>query len=424
MTDKYITLIGHVQSGKTAEEINYCWDSVKSQEIPVVFVVRNITADQLQLRARFKPFDINVKTLSSLNIESAAKFMETPGVLILLCNKFQIYKMKKVLQLYRGEYNLCIDEVDFSIKSKDNKSKVDQLLLELKESAKGILGATATPIALFNDFSITKIKKMVPGKNYCGIETIKVNYLTPNITNEPLTDAESIELIYNSLLEKDHAILLHNVNKTRKYHKKLLHLLSDIYPQFTVLTYNGDGIKVLCKNRPELPFCKKKSINNYGQMINKYYHLGEIHLFENFSISEVLQVLKDDLVWNHTHISIIAGNLASRGITFVSSDYSLHLTDQYFHVNSSHGENMLQSLRLLGCYTDSVPLTLWCTEKNWKCILEHNLIINKLVTEINESKEWIFKLQQVNIIKPENPFTRASVNPEIIRSGDSVRISI
>ena len=95
MTDKYLTLIGHVQSGKTAEEINYCWESVKSQEVPVIFVVRNITADQLQLRARFKQFDINVRTLSSLNITQASNFMESPGVLILLCNKFQIYKTLK-----------------------------------------------------------------------------------------------------------------------------------------------------------------------------------------------------------------------------------------------------------------------------------------------------------------------------------------
>ena len=42
---KYLTLIGHVQSGKTIEEINYCYSSV-NRKIPVIFIVRNITADQ------------------------------------------------------------------------------------------------------------------------------------------------------------------------------------------------------------------------------------------------------------------------------------------------------------------------------------------------------------------------------------------
>ena len=115
---KYITLVGDVQSGKTNEEINYCWESVKSQELPVVFIVRNITADQLQLKYRFKSFDLEVKVLSSLTIPDAVTFMDSLGIIILLCNKFQLSKMKEVLKIYKGEYNVCIDEVDFSIKTK------------------------------------------------------------------------------------------------------------------------------------------------------------------------------------------------------------------------------------------------------------------------------------------------------------------
>ena len=65
---KYVALIGHVQSGKTIEEINYTYQSI-NQNIPVVFIVRNITADQLQLKDRFNLCEkkLNVKILSHLS---------------------------------------------------------------------------------------------------------------------------------------------------------------------------------------------------------------------------------------------------------------------------------------------------------------------------------------------------------------------
>ena len=54
---KYLTLVGHVQSGKTHEEINYCYNSIYEYQIPVIFIVRNIRADQLQLIARIKTYN-------------------------------------------------------------------------------------------------------------------------------------------------------------------------------------------------------------------------------------------------------------------------------------------------------------------------------------------------------------------------------
>ena len=50
---KYVTLIGHVQSGKTIELLNYCYQSIFSHNTPVIFIIRNITDDRLQLLSRF-----------------------------------------------------------------------------------------------------------------------------------------------------------------------------------------------------------------------------------------------------------------------------------------------------------------------------------------------------------------------------------
>jgi hypothetical protein len=76
----YITLVGNVQSGKTNEEILFCNNNINNG-IPVIFVTRNIKADQMQLCARFTEFNqnksenLNVKILSHLKNEDSVKLM-------------------------------------------------------------------------------------------------------------------------------------------------------------------------------------------------------------------------------------------------------------------------------------------------------------------------------------------------------------
>jgi len=414
---KYLTLVGHVQSGKTNEEINYCYRSVNNG-YAVIFLVRNITADQLQLSMRISEFNqtvetpLKVKILSHGSVEQIAKSMEMNYIIILLCNRFQLKKMKEVLQVYNGEYNICIDEVDFSIKTKNDESESDIILSQIKKGANHILGATATPIAVFTtQKEMTKVIKLKPNKRYHGVESLNIEFVDNFITNDPRSDIHTIDKIYSSLLKKKSAVLLHSVTKKRKNHLSLMWFTANLFPIFTYIIYNGDGIQVLCKNREPEHFAKNRSINKYGQNINKYHLLKKnenyIHFFENYSISEVLQLLVNDPFYDHTHISIISGYLASRGVSFVSSDYSLHLTDQYFNAGKqTHGENYLQSLRILGCYNDSTPLTLWCSERSWKCIQQHNKIINNIVNSIHNNSQWMTKIKEVLISKPGSPLTR------------------
>jgi len=408
---KYLTLVGHVQSGKTNEEISYVHASVNSG-LPVIFLVRNITADQLQLSTRISDFNktvnvgLNVKILSQCSIQEIVTSMEQKGVIILLCNRFQLQKIKQVLQIYQGDYNLCIDEVDFSIKTKNLESYSDFLLDQIKKGANHILGATATPVAVFTtQRDVCKIVKLKPNKKYHGIESLNINFVENCVTVDPRSDEITIKKIYSTLLQKDHAVLLHTVTKKRKNQINLMNYISDLFPQFTYIVYNGDGIRVFCKNK-NTPFTKTKSLNKYSQFILKYHFLGNgHHFFENYSISEVLQLLVEC-----THISIIAGNLASRGISFVSTDYSLHLTDQYYNAGlQTHGENYLQSLRILGCYNDSLPLTLWCNERSWKNIIQHNNLINDLVNKTHNDSQWLSNIKEILVSKPDSPLTRPAL---------------
>ena len=429
---RYLTLIGHVQSGKTIEEINYCYSSIKTYKRPVVFIVRNVKADQLQLRERFSSYNMNVTLLHLVTVDAAVEFMEKLGVIILLANTFQLQKIKNVLTKYNKDYNVCIDEVDFSIKTRDNSSPTDRQLSVIKKNASHILGATATPFALFsNDKTVKTIRKIKSNKTYKGIESLHVKFVNSCIIrsedNFPLCDMEAMDEIYSEFLEKEHGVILHTVVKERENHYKIQNYLSREYPQMTVITYNGDGIKVIVPNRKnDQPFADDLELNKYRQLINKYSFDGKIHTFINYAISDVLQLLVQDARHDHTHICIIAGHLASRGISFVSSDYSLHLTDQYLYgATNAHGENLLQSLRILGCYKDNCPLTLWCSEKTWKSILRHNEIINDLVYNLEGETQWMMKINEIYINKPTTPLTRPKLcNYNVSPSNDFYKLCI
>ena len=218
---KYLALIGHVQGGKTFEEINYCYLSVFTHKLPVIFIVRNIIADQLQLLNRFTDFNKNserqldVKVIST--IENNIELLKSKGVLLLLCNSFQLKKIKELLMYYQGEYNLCIDEVDFSIKTKDRTSCIDKYLSDIKLGATHILGATATPVALFSSQKkLTKIKRIGIKTNYHGIDSLKLEFIKPVISDLfPISDSEAMCTIYDSLLLKDRCVLLHTVTKKK-----------------------------------------------------------------------------------------------------------------------------------------------------------------------------------------------------------------
>ena len=68
----YINLIGHVQSGKTNEEIQFCKNSLNNN-LPVIFLTRNITYDQLQLVNRIKEFDKQI--IGTLRMNNSALAM-------------------------------------------------------------------------------------------------------------------------------------------------------------------------------------------------------------------------------------------------------------------------------------------------------------------------------------------------------------
>lgn len=343
-TEEQQFVFGEVQSGKSNEIISYILWSILVCKRRVLVVVRNATADSEQLQRRLSYF------LKGVYLDHVLK-----RVKIILMNKIRIAayldKPKK------RAYNICVDEADLIIRSDSSEpTEFEQLMGELIQQSRHAALITATPYALFVraarvNLALPSVYKMVPGSNYKGlkqIEHVHVDSQSAEVRNgQPDLN---IPRIYNEFLEKDHGIILHNVTRVNKTQNLVAAELRGLYPreQLEVVVFNG------------------QSITLHGTR-GKYAK----------SISVALQQLKDAGV---SHVCIIAGAMADRGVSFVSSDYEWHLTDQYYTPPpSAHSESVTQAIRLFGCYNDSRVLTLWTMDWVWEKLREYHRLTRKMV---------------------------------------------
>ena len=413
-----ILLSGCVQSGKTNEMLFYCWWSIFIAKRSIILLTRNIKADIQQLKERIQIF--NEKFISKkykvcylkMDILKQSNKINKKRIMCAMANFKQVEKLNILSS--NINYNLCIDESDLSVKSRNNSSRLEEHLCLLENNSKHQLGATATDFAVISTKEeLTNVYRMPIPENYHGLNSLNIKYTKIpkglNISKFPDLDP-NIENIYNTFLQKPHGIMLHSVSKFRYAHRMIMTDLRNKFPQMTILVFNGDGIVLLChnkhSNRDFMPQGKFYNKFNLNLRIGKYTY----HRFTgSIKINEVLQILKED-PQTHTHITIIAGYMASRGISIVSSDYKWHLTDQYFHPSDgSHGEHLLQSLRILGIYKDNPKLTLWCTKVTWKDIKEQYKHLKKFVKKSIGKSEPHKNFQEIEIEPPTRLYTRSSV---------------
>lgn len=95
------------------------------------------------------------------------------------------------------------------------------------------------------------------------------------------------------------------------------------------------------------------------------------------SISKIIDSLQE-----HKHIIFIANRLSNRGLSYVSSDYTRHLTYQITRVRTSI-TSFLQSLRILGIYNckDNLNLELVINDHEEKLFKKHVKFLNNFDIE-------------------------------------------
>ena len=132
------------------------------------------------------------------------------------------------------------------------------------------------------------------------------------------------------------------------------------YKSFALISYMGDGIHMY------IPGIHKdvKLHTPDGKDISSSKHNDLLH-FKGAHIPDALQFLKDNGgVDKFSHVVIFTGFLANRGIRFVSRDFGWHCSDQYMRVSKGTTvSTMMQYVRVLGIFKDSVPVTLWTTKQ-------------------------------------------------------------
>lgn len=361
---KKFVIKGLVQSGKTEYMIClmlYMLTMKKS----IVLVLRNIEDDKFQFSKRFKEFkkkySEKYSELKSIflidNILKSSKKMLTEGPKIFLCldNVSNIKKVNEFLLKSGERYVTIFDEADFVDSGKGIKSKhyeilkmrsskifwVSATIMDMLSKEDGICGDNIiflTPSDKDNYKGIINNKidiNIIPDGKYVG--DVKEDLFEFNPYFDIFLDNYKMQNTFN----EHPRICLVNISHCIEPLIKAQKRISETHPEFSVIVYNSSGLVF------------QKGSNRI---------LGEDIKCEN--ISSFLQYLKNNGgVQSNSHIIILSGYMAGRGISFVSEDYGWHLTDEYLVVSKSADEpELIQKVRLQGIYKDNIPLTLYTTK--------------------------------------------------------------
>lgn len=379
-------VMGAVQSGKTKFIISYAYQSLL-KGISTVILVLPTNDNEYQIRSRFEDNREYIEYMKKMGLEpvSFPKPMcvtsnvddledtlnsTTPGIIVSLCNPS---KMKRIMDIISDmsecKFNLVIDEIDSFYKSKDER-KFHEPFKFLIDNAQTVVGITAT---IFDVVLPTK-SDFVTNKNmylmdipddYKGFSDLNwIELEDPNIKENKISN-DWIDSFYRNLLMKEPYILddntihpiicLHKVDRTNDNQEHTQYYFKRVLPKFSSIVYNGKGVYIYYH---KLLDYKSLTIDNKESPI-------DCGVFKfKLSISQILGWLRNNsLVEPPTHIIIISGKMADRGISFVSSDYKWHLTHELMIVpHSSTAGSLLQGVRICGRYKDDIPLHI-ITEK-------------------------------------------------------------
>jgi hypothetical protein len=352
---------GLVQSGKTEYMIClmiYMLLSGKS----VVMVVRNIDDDRRQFSKRFNEFrkkyesyfpELNEITLID-NVLKYKKYDQTPKLYVILDNESNVHRMNQILVATMSKYVTIFDEADFVDSGRGIKSKQYDIL-KMRSSRIFFVSATIMDMLMKEEgISGENLIFLKPSdsKYYKGIVNHKINIVTiphGNYVHSVTDDVFETNPYFNEFLEnyKHQSVFLNhpriclvNLSHCIEPLFKAQEIISNSHPELAVIVYNSPGL-----------FYRKGDERICGEEVG-------CHTFSSF-----LQYLKDKKK-SLSHIIILSGYMAGRGISFVSDDYQWHLTDEYLVVSKSADEpELIQKVRLQGIYKDDIPLTLYTTQE-------------------------------------------------------------
>ena len=217
----------------------------------------------------------------------------TNDIFVVINNKYRKNAFLRVLS-NRIVHKMFFDEGDITYETNPNLRGVKNIII------------TATPFNMNTTFD--RIIKVPYTDNYKGVEKLVIKS-----SNEVLNEFENVQ--EGLLLYKVSSYILYMVDDAR--------MLSNRYRNTPVILFCSDKVEYLNGISRTIPY--------------------------NKSISSIIDDLPRKAI-------IVSHRMAMRGLSFVSSDYTRHITHQISSV--SNCSNFLQSLRILGKFDDNHELKL------------------------------------------------------------------
>ncbi len=390
---------GAIQSGKTNVMIGAAYFSAMLG-ISTIILVQQYIKDVKQIKKRieqywnryksymesqgFNPI-FNLKNpleIQPNSFKKSEKFVEAisgdkPNIIICMRNSPRIRQLLKIVNTVKNyKLNLVIDEIDTVYKSGKN-CKVRPSVDSLMKISRAIVGVSATlfDVIIPKDTPFSTNRKtfvMDFPPNYKGFGSLIHNKLDDDIGKT--VGCKKLEQLYIDLLNQPLQILKNGDKHPLNMLSKFTRLNEDqndyqdwfkthkILRKYTTLVYNCEGSRFYSPN------IKSNSIHIDGFPLIVKDSKGYFNISRDIPIFEIYEWMRDPTkgggVNVFPYIQTFAGDMASRGTSFVSTKNDWHLTDEFLLLSdTTDAANSIQALRILGIYKDDIVLTLHTTQK-------------------------------------------------------------
>jgi hypothetical protein len=477
----YGFLYGLVQSGKSMSQIGIAFHDFVIKNRSTIWILQNSKSDEMQavsnLNSLLGEFTKNKNSWAAFNIKRdrdeypTVKFITMseikngskktkknptlheiltsakPTILVVIAHTVQLLKLETAC-IELGDacnFNIIIDEVDTMEKAYNEPKKGTKRVYNfksLKTHASSIIGVSATGFAeLFGDEDLKapEVFRLPIDHSYMGVDQFKWTDLTVpceiGSKNSIFKDTELLPYM-SSLVEKypfgyavndrnggnfTHPVvtLIKLTTNTAHFDEFLQYYEGMRDTKWCIISYSGDGIHLYHHSFVNAPFCITKKSTGDDVQSSPLMAGSGIVKFKDVEIGDVLEYLRKRGIEKFSHIAIIAGKLADRGINFTSNIYSInhrwHLSDMYFKpAKTTDCSALIQAMRPCGKYGDFLIPTVATFEKTRNDLLKAVAIQHRIVVEcenydIEEVKHPEDYSSVKNVVRTQMQFTQNEV---------------
>jgi hypothetical protein len=404
LDNAYYLIYGAVQSGKTNILLSICLAHSIMSKCAVVVILRNCKEDEDQLNKRcddyieqqnafFKKEGVaGYKSLkyfyvgkNGKNDKELRNAVINGYMIVAIANKTQLNRLEKAL-VPGSRYVTLIDEADQVAYGDDSVNFRETLHRSVLKNSGRTYAITATTFnTIFSEerISSSNIIRLPVKEEYRGLEKIQMKALEIDEKNDTtlpeilkmLSDRDAYEHelddpLHKGHIKNDHPLIMlvksaHFIVDQHEVAQKIV----QIGNWTEVIVFNGKGLTIYTNYISELSEIIKKG-NKLLKIKSKNFNIehkgGKRCIVVKASINCGIQYFRELHLSSVkiTHLAIVSGEMADRGISFVSTDYKWHLTTQYYVPSrGAPCDNIIQSIRLCGNYKDDLPSVLYSTKR-------------------------------------------------------------